>query len=66
MEIKRGLLCLIVSVTASSVPTLDLYVPFTFKFLSIFLYTQNLGKQQTLQYLFISFRLDELKIFYTN
>lgn len=66
MEIKRGLLCLIVSVTASSVPTLDLYVPFTFKFLSIFLYTQNLGKQRTLQYLFISFRLDELKIFYTN
>lgn len=65
MEIKRGLLCLIVSVTAS-VPTLDLYVPFTFKFLSIFLYTQNLGKQQTLLYLFISFRLDELKIFYTN
>ena len=66
MEIKRGPLCLIVSVTDSSVPTLDLYVPFTFKVLTIFLYTQNLGKPQTLLYLFISSRLDELKIFYTN
>lgn len=66
MKIKRRLLCLIVSVTDSSVLTVDLYVPFTFKFLTIFLYTQNLGKQQTLLYLFISSRLDELKIFYTN
>lgn len=66
MKIKRGLLCLIVSITDSSVLTVDLYVPFTFKFLTIFLYTQNLGKQQTLLYLFISSRLDELKIFYTN
>ena len=66
MEIKRGLLCLIVSVTATSVPILGLYVPCTFKFLTIFLYTQNLGKQQTLLYLFISSRLDELKIFYTS
>ena len=66
MKIKRGLLCLIVSIIDSSVLTVDLYVPFTFKFLTIFLYTQNLGKQQTLLYLFISSRLDELKIFYTN
>ena len=66
MKIKRGLLCLIVSVTDSSVLTVDLYAPFTFNFLTIFLYTQNLGKKQTLLYLFMSSRLDELKIFYTN
>lgn len=46
---------------------MDLYVPFHFKYLTIFLMTQNLGKKQQISlYLFVSSRLDELKTFYTN
>lgn len=45
---------------------MDLYVPFNVKYLTIFPSTQNTGKQQQILYLFISSRLDELKIFYIN